>query len=140
MTQNKEYKEFNIIDPNSINSYKPKKNFTGFYIELNPEIREEINWNGNQSPSEIFANLGIPLKLRLPSFPQIPENAVQFAIAIRAMRYTETPTRECFTTAWSLQTALSNNYWPVTRTERHDNRARKYIGYGKGSDSNISSF
>ena len=34
--QNKQNKEVNIIDPNPNNSYKTKKNFTGFYTEVNP--------------------------------------------------------------------------------------------------------
>ena len=36
MTQNKEYKEVNLIDSNLNDSYKTKKNFTGFYTEINP--------------------------------------------------------------------------------------------------------
>ena len=31
----KEYKKVNITDPNPNNSYKTKKNFTGFYTEVN---------------------------------------------------------------------------------------------------------
>ena len=29
---------YNIINPNPNNSYKAKKNFTGFYIEVNSKI------------------------------------------------------------------------------------------------------
>ena len=36
MTSNKENKEVGIIDPNPNSSYKTKKNFTGFYTEVNP--------------------------------------------------------------------------------------------------------
>ena len=42
MTQNKENKEVNIIDPNANNSYKTKKNFTGFYTEVSPAFFSKL--------------------------------------------------------------------------------------------------
>ena len=45
MTQNKENKEVNIIDPNPNSSYKTKKKFTGLrsYTEVNPKFPDGVN-------------------------------------------------------------------------------------------------
>ena len=37
-TCDNENKEVNIIDPNPNNNYETKKNFTGFYTEVNPKF------------------------------------------------------------------------------------------------------
>ena len=42
VTQNKENKEVKIIDPNPNNNSKTKKNYTGFYTEVNPNSSQLI--------------------------------------------------------------------------------------------------
>ena len=83
--QRNKYKEVSIIDPNPNNSYKTKKNFTGFYTEVNPNSEystTKVEKIGDSSHTAVHHNLNQFTSQSIQSTNQQPTALIQLTIKL----------------------------------------------------------
>jgi len=89
VTQNKENKEDNIIDPYPNNSYKTKKNFTGFYTQVSPQYGMYLTIFQSLSNHQLFN-----LHRLTPSSTNVKMDAVEHNLACMEERVTRPVTSQ----------------------------------------------